>query len=68
MCQYSISFLFLHREKLALFYHLSAIEVCINFEKYVIHWMNFMSNLIILSYSGGGGREMHDTFKGGRKL
>jgi hypothetical protein len=33
-------------------------------EKYVIHLLNFMSDLIILIHSGGGGREVHVTFKG----
>jgi hypothetical protein len=31
-------------------------------QKYVIHCLNFMSNLFTSMYSGGGGREAHETF------
>jgi hypothetical protein len=33
--------------KLSLFYNLKFTEVYINFEKYIIHQLNFMSNLFI---------------------
>jgi hypothetical protein len=52
--QYSIPFPFWHSEKLALFCNLDFTEVFINFEKYVIHYKNFMSNLFIGIYSDGG--------------
>jgi hypothetical protein len=29
--------------------------------KYVIHYMNFMSDQFIWIYSGGAGREFHET-------
>jgi hypothetical protein len=52
---------------LALFCNLNFTKVCINLEKYVIHWLNFMSNPFILIYSGGGGIKFMKHFKGGRK-
>jgi hypothetical protein len=39
--------------------------VNINLEKYVINELNFMSNLFILIYLGGAGREVHDMSGGG---
>jgi hypothetical protein len=41
--------------KLALFYNLNVTEMCIKLEKYVIHWLNFLSDMFIWIYSGGGG-------------
>jgi hypothetical protein len=38
----------------------------INLKKKAINWLNFMSNLIICIYSGGGGREIYKAFKGNK--
>jgi hypothetical protein len=32
-----------------------------NSEHYVNHYLNFMSNVFFSIYSGGGGREVHET-------
>jgi hypothetical protein len=48
--------------KLSLFYNLKFIKVYINLEKCVIYYLDIMSNLFISIYSGGGGREVHETF------
>jgi hypothetical protein len=52
-----------HCKKLVLFYNLNFTEVYIYSEKYVIHYLNFVSNMFIWIYSGGGGREAHAIFK-----
>jgi hypothetical protein len=45
--QYSMPFPFPDSEKLALFYNLNFSDLFINLAKYVIHYLNFMSNLFI---------------------
>jgi hypothetical protein len=47
--------------KLALLYNLNFAQVYINFENYVIHWLNFILNIFILIYLGEEGREVHET-------
>jgi hypothetical protein len=47
----------------ALLYNLNFTQVYINLEKYVIHQMNFMLNLFIVTYSVEGGREVHETYE-----
>jgi hypothetical protein len=54
--------------KLALFYNLQFTTVNINLEKYVILQLNFMSNLLILIYWGGGGHELLKHFKGAQAI
>jgi hypothetical protein len=56
---------FPHFEKLALFYNLNYSEVYTNFEQYVIHLLNFMLNLFIGIYSGGGGVKFMKHLGGG---
>jgi hypothetical protein len=67
--KYSTPFPFLHCGKLALFCNLNFTEVKadINFEKHVIHYLNFVLNLLIWIYSCGGECKFHETLKG-RKL
>jgi hypothetical protein len=54
--------------KLALLYNLFFTNVYINLEKYVIHELNFMANLFIWIYSGGGDAKFMRHVKGRRKI
>jgi hypothetical protein len=51
--------------KFVFFCNLNFSKVYINLEKYVIHLLNFMSDLFIWIYSGEGGVKFTKHFKGG---
>jgi hypothetical protein len=48
--------------KLLLFYNINFNKLYIYIENYVIHKLNFMSDLFIWIYSDKGGMKFHETF------